>query len=78
MTIKKISIIALSLFSSAAMFAQSGLLNAESASEIGLKPMEEIFATSDGPIRYQKVNENDILFEKKVWEKIPLNERANY
>ena len=78
MTLNKISLIALSLFSGANMFAQSSLLNAETASDLNYKPMEEIFATSDGPIAYQKVNENDILFEKKVWEKIPLNERSNF
>lgn len=78
MTFNKISLIAISLFSGASMFAQSGLLNAQSASEIGLKPMEEIIAKSEGPILYQKVNDNDILFEKKVWEKIPLNERSNF
>ena len=78
MTLKKISLVALSLFSGVNMFAQSSLLNAESASELGSKPLEEILATSDGPIAYQKVNQNDILFEKKVWEKIPLNERSNF
>lgn len=78
MTFNKISLIAVSLFSSVTMFAQSGLLNAQSASEIGFKPVEEIIATADGPIAYQKVNDNDILFEKNVWEKIPLNERANF
>jgi len=78
MTLNKISLIAIALFSGVTAFAQSGILNAQSASEIGLKPMEEIIATSDGPIPYQKVNQNDILFEKKVWEKIPLNERANF
>ncbi|RRJ93125.1 gliding motility protein GldN [Paenimyroides tangerinum] len=78
MTFNKISLIAVSLFSSLSMFGQAGLLNAQSAGEIGLKPMEEIYAKSEGPILYQKVNDNDILFEKKVWERIPLNERANF
>jgi len=77
MTLNKITLLALSIFSGASMFAQSSLLNAESASEIGMKSMEEIVSRSDGPIAYQKVNPNDIIFEKKVWEKIPLNERAN-
>jgi len=77
MTFNKITLFAVSLFSGVSMFAQSGLLNAQSASEIGMKSLEEIVSKSDGPIAYQKVNDNDILFEKKVWEKIPLNERAN-
>lgn len=77
MTLNKISLIAISLFSGVTMFAQSGLLNAQSASEIGFKSMEEIVAKSDGPIAYQRVNDNDIIFEKKVWERIPLNERVN-
>lgn len=78
MKFNKITIIAITLFSGMCNYAQSGLLNAQSASEIGLKPMEEIIAKSEGPILYQKVNDNDILFEKKVWETIPLNERSNF
>lgn len=77
MTFKKITVFALTLFSGASMFAQSGLLNAQSASEIGGNTMEDIISRADGPIAYERVNQNDIIFEKKVWEKIPLNEKAN-
>jgi len=77
MTLNKITLFAVTLFSSVTMFSQSGLLNAQSASEIGDKTMEDIVSKADGPIAYQHVNDNDIIFEKKVWEKIPLNERSN-
>lgn len=77
MTLKKITVFALTLFAGVGAFAQSGLLNAQSASDIGEKSMEELVSKGDGPIAYQRVNQNDIIFEKKVWETIPLNEKAN-
>ncbi len=66
----------LSLFSIGA-FAQTNILNAKSASEIGIKPIEEILIKADGPIPYGYVNESDILFGIKVWENISLAEKSN-
>jgi len=77
MTLNKVTLFAVSLFTSVSMFGQSSILNAQSASEIGEKSIEEISSKADGPMAYQRVNDNDIIFEKKVWEKIPLNERGN-
>lgn len=74
---KKFSIIgALSLFSIGA-FAQVNILNAKSASEIGIKSLEEILTKADGPMPYGNINELDILFGIKVWENISLEEQAN-
>ncbi|MTG98106.1 MULTISPECIES: gliding motility protein GldN [Myroides] len=58
-------------------FAQSNLLNAKSASEIGQKSLLDILVKSDGPIPYGQVNDKDVLFGIKVWEKISLSEKAN-
>lgn len=74
---KKISLfVAFSIFSINS-FAQAGLLNAKSASEIGLKSVQEIIVQSEGPIPYGYVADKDILFGIKVWENISLSEKAN-
>lgn len=58
-------------------FAQQNLLNAKSASEIGMKPVEDVFQSEIPPRPYQYVNDKDIVFEKKVWEIIPADQKAN-
>src|SRR5690606_18785663 len=65
------------LVSSFGVMAQNYLLNAKSPDEITDKGIEDIMAEADGPVPYQHINENDILFSKMVWETIPLDERAN-
>lgn len=76
MKIKTIFALAfLGLTSSA--FAQGNILNARTAAEIAPKGIEDIMAESDGPMPYQYVNDNDVLYKKYVWETIPLDERAN-
>jgi gliding motility associated protien GldN len=74
---KKISLfVVFSIFSINA-FAQANLLNAKSASEIGMKSIAEIYAKSEGPIPYGYVAYKDVLFGIKVWENISLEEKAN-
>lgn len=74
---KKISLfVAFSIFSLQS-FAQSNLLNAKSAEEIGMKSLQEIYVQSEGPIPYGYVADKDILFGIKVWENIDLSEKAN-
>lgn len=58
-------------------FAQNNILNARSANEIGDESIEEIYAKADGPIPYEYVNDRDIVFQKKVWETIPLDQKQN-
>lgn len=58
-------------------FAQSNLLNAKTADEIGQKSFEESWLAPLPPKPYQYVNERDVLFEKKVWEIIPGDQKAN-
>lgn len=57
--------------------AQSNILNAKSAEEISPKGIDQIMAEADGPMPYQYVNDNDVLYQKIVYETIPLDERAN-
>lgn len=58
-------------------FAQSNLLNAKTADEIGQKSFEESWLAPLPPKPYQYINERDVLFEKKVWEIIPADQKAN-
>lgn len=74
--IKRIAMVAFALLSGAT-FAQTNLYNAKSAEEIGQKGLEDIWTETQGPKPYQYVNERDIIFEKKVWETIPADQRSN-
>src|SRR5690554_5020422 len=58
-------------------FAQSNILNAHSAAEIGDESIEEIYMKADGPLPYEYVNDRDIIFQKKVWEVIPADQKQN-
>lgn len=60
-----------------ASFAQNNILNAQSPEEIGEQSIEEIYAKADGPLPYEYVNDRDIMFQKKVWEVLPLDQKQN-
>ena len=74
--LKNMAIVAFALMSGAT-YAQTNLLNAKTADEIGQKSYEDILTETEGPKPYQYVNERNIIFEKKVWEVIPADQRAN-
>lgn len=57
--------------------AQNNILNAMSPEEIGEQSIEDIYAKADGPMPYEYVNDKDVLFQKKVWEVLPLDQRQN-
>lgn len=57
--------------------AQSNVLNAMSPEEIGDESIERIYAKADGPAPYEYVNDRDVIFQKTVWEVIPLDQRQN-
>jgi len=59
-------------------FAQSNLLNARTPEEIGKKTAAQDSLDNDNPLPYGYVGDRDILFEKKVWEVIDLNQRINF
>lgn len=58
-------------------FAQNNILNAQSPEEIGEQSIEDIYAKADGPIPYEYVNDRDVIFQKKVWEVLPLDQKQN-
>ena len=59
-------------------FSQSNLLNAKRPSDIGKKTAEQKAVDNDKPLEYGYVDDRDILFSKMTWEKVVLDERANF
>jgi len=59
-------------------FAQSNLLNAKKPSEIGKKTAEQDSLDYDKPLPYGYVGDRDMLFSKKVWEIVDLDQRINF
>ncbi|MDN3708298.1 gliding motility protein GldN [Myroides ceti] len=77
MKLKNIIALALTSFVSLTSMAQTNLFNARTANEIGEKTLEDIISEAEGPMPYEYVNDRDVIFQKTVWETIPLDERAN-
>lgn len=59
-------------------YGQSNLLNAKTPDEIGQKTAEQEMLDNDNPLPYGYVGDRDVLFAKKVWEVIDLNQRVNF
>lgn len=74
---KKIYFAIVALAVSNFAIAQSNILNAMSPEEIGDESIERIYAKADGPMPYEYVNDRDVIFQKTVWEVIPLDQRQN-
>ncbi len=68
-------LVALATFS--VVNAQSNLLNAKKAGDIGKKTDEQIAADIDKPLPYGYINDRDVLWSKVVWEYIDLNQKIN-
>ncbi|WP_166920320.1 type IX secretion system ring subunit PorN/GldN [Flavobacterium poyangense] len=58
--------------------AQSNLLNAKTADEIGLKSAAQLISDNDKPLAYGYIDDRDVLMGKMVWEIIDLNEKINF
>jgi len=65
-------------FGLASSYAQSNLLNAKTPDEIGKKTAAQDSLDNDKPLPYGYVGDRDVLFAKKIWETIDLNQRINY
>lgn len=59
-------------------FAQANILNAKDPSEIGIRTDEQKEIDNDKPLPYGYIDDRDILFSKMTWERIVLDERANF
>lgn len=58
--------------------AQSNLLNAKTAEQIGKKNAAQLISDNDKPLAYGYVDDRDILMGKTTWEIIDLNEKINF
>ncbi|MBS7252462.1 type IX secretion system ring subunit PorN/GldN [Flavobacterium branchiicola] len=58
--------------------AQSNLLNAKTAGEIGLKTPAQRISDNDKPLAYGYIDDRDVLMGKTTWEIIDLNEKINF
>jgi gliding motility associated protien GldN len=59
-------------------FAQANILNSKRPEEIGVKTEAQLALDNDKPLEYGYVDDRDILFSKMTWEKVVLDERANF
>lgn len=78
MNSRKILFAALFIAGMGSASAQSNLLNAKTPDEIGKKTAAQDSLDNDKPLPYGYVGDRDVLFGKKVWEVIDLNERINF
>ncbi|WP_339625372.1 gliding motility protein GldN [uncultured Winogradskyella sp.] len=78
MKLKSFLYTGLALFATHTMFAQANILNAKIPEEIGMKTEAELLLDNDKPLEYGYVGDRDILFSKMTWEKVVLDERANF
>ncbi len=78
MKLKSFLCIGLGVLAANTMFAQANILNAKIPEEIGMKTEAQLLLDNDKPLEYGYVGDRDILFSKMTWEKIILDERANF
>lgn len=78
MKLKSFLLTVTTVFAVSGVFAQANILNAKSPEEIGVRTEQQITIDNDKPLEYGYVDDRDILFSKMVWEKIVLDERANF
>lgn len=78
MNLKSSFLVLATVFVVSGVFAQANLLNAKSPEEIGVRTDEQKEIDNDKPLEYGYVDDRDILFSRMTWEKIVLDERANF
>jgi gliding motility associated protien GldN len=78
MNLKSFLLTLVTVFTATGLFAQANILNAKSPEEIGVRTEAQKAVDNDKPLEYGYVDDRDILFSKMVWEKIVLDERANF
>ena len=78
MNLKPFLLTVVTVLTASSMFAQANILNAKSPEEIGVRTEAQKAVDNDKPLEYGYVDDRDILFSKMVWEKVVLDERANF
>ncbi len=74
----KISLVIIAFLISVSSFAQSNLLNAKTPDQIGKKSEAQKNSDNDKPLPYGYILDRDLLFGKRVWEVIDLDEKVNF
>ncbi|SER06127.1 protein involved in gliding motility GldN [Hyunsoonleella jejuensis] len=78
MNLKSVLLTVVTVFTVSSIVAQANILNAKSPEEIGVRTDEQKAVDNDKPLEYGYVDDRDILFSKMVWERVSLDERANF
>lgn len=78
MNFKSVLLTIATVFTVSSTFAQANILNAKSPEEIGVRTEEQKAIDNDRPLEYGYVDDRDILFSKMTWERVNLDERANF
>lgn len=78
MNLKSFLLTVTAVFTVSSVFAQANILNAKSPEEIGVRTEAQKAVDNDKPLEYGYVDDRDVLFSKMTWEKIVLDERANF
>ncbi|WP_203257737.1 type IX secretion system ring subunit PorN/GldN [Hyunsoonleella ulvae] len=78
MNLKSVLLTVVTVFTVSSVFAQANILNAKSPEEIGVRTEEQKAIDNDKPLEYGYVDDRDILYSKMVWERVRLDERANF
>jgi gliding motility associated protien GldN len=78
MKVRNFLIAGFTLISGFVCNAQSNLLNAKTADQIGHKTAAQQISDNDKPLAYGYVDDRDVLMAKTTWEIIDLNEKINF
>ena len=78
MNLKRFLLTLTTVFTVSGIIAQANILNAKSPEEIGVRTEAQKAVDNDKPLEYGYVDDRDILFSKMTWEKVVLDERANF
>jgi len=78
MKVRDFLLVIVSVVGGLSSYAQSNLLNAKTADQIGIKTAAQLISDNDKPLAYGYVNDRDILMGKTTWEIIDLNEKINF
>ena len=78
MKVRNILATVLGVFVVSGVFAQANILNAKKPEQIGVKTEAQLAMDNDEPLEYGYVDDRDILFSKMTWERVILDERANF
>ena len=66
------------LLTSLKCIGQPNLLNAKKPIEIGIKTINQIKYDNTKPLDYGYIDDRDVMFGKRIWEFIDIDQRINF